>query len=80
MIRNIVFDLGNVLVDYDPVKYMRSFGYDDQTVETLMHLIHDREWQPYDQKQYYRYCCHHSEFCDSGCTEFVFFVHNIFLL
>ena len=52
MIRNIVFDLGNVLVDYDPVKYMRSFGYDDQTVETLMHLIHDREWQLYDRGDY----------------------------
>lgn len=49
-IRNIVFDLGNVLLKYDPKGYMESLGYDKETVSDLMKLIfHGIEWKLADQ-------------------------------
>ena len=31
MIKNIVFDLGNVLIDYNPLKYLDKFEFDEKT-------------------------------------------------
>ena len=30
MIKNVIFDLGNVLIDFKPIKYIKSLGYDDE--------------------------------------------------
>lgn len=49
-IRNIVFDLGNVLLKYDPRGYLESLGYDKEKVSDLMKLIfHGVEWKLADQ-------------------------------
>jgi HAD superfamily hydrolase (TIGR01509 family) len=49
-IRNIVFDLGNVLLKYDPKGYLESLGYPKDTVSDLMKLIfHGIEWKLADQ-------------------------------
>lgn len=49
-IRNIVFDLGNVLLKYDPKGYLESLGYTASTVADLMKLIfHGSEWKLADQ-------------------------------
>lgn len=49
-IKNIVFDLGNVLLKYDPKGYLESLGYDSTTVSDLMKLIfHGIEWKLADQ-------------------------------
>jgi len=49
-IRNIVFDLGNVLLKYDPKGYLESLGYDKDKVSDLMKLIfHGIEWKLADQ-------------------------------
>ena len=49
-IKNIVFDLGNVLLKYDPKSYLESLGYDAETVSDLMKLIfHGIEWRLADQ-------------------------------
>ena len=52
MIQNIVFDLGRVLVDFDPESYLRSFGYDDALVRTLMQTVFGAEWPKYDCGDY----------------------------
>ena len=31
MIRNLIFDVGGVLIDYLPEKYLKSFGWDEET-------------------------------------------------
>ena len=35
MIKNVVFDVGQVLVTFDPPKYMRDLGYSDDVIEAL---------------------------------------------
>ena len=35
MIKNIVFDVGDVLVDFCYKKFMRNLGFDEETVEFL---------------------------------------------
>ena len=52
MIRNIVFDLGNVLVDFDPKFYMQSFGYSEQEIQNLFRLIYEDDWRLYDRGDY----------------------------
>ena len=39
MIKNIVFDLGRVLVNFESREYLKEFGYDDKTVEKLNEII-----------------------------------------
>lgn len=49
-IKNIVFDLGNVLLKYDPQGYLESLGYDTATISDLMKLIFNGvEWKLADQ-------------------------------
>lgn len=38
MIKNIVFDVGKVLVQYDPDAYMKRLGFSEQTKEKLKFL------------------------------------------
>ncbi|MBS6196331.1 MAG: HAD family phosphatase [Clostridiales bacterium] len=35
MIKNIVFDVGRVLVEYDPDKYMKGLGFDDAAMKAV---------------------------------------------
>lgn len=53
MIKNIVFDLGRVLIEWNARKYLKSFGYDDETVEELNKIIFkSKEWEECDIGKY----------------------------
>ena len=40
MIRNVIFDIGNVLMDFRWMEYMHSlFGEDEQTIESVNQQI-----------------------------------------
>ncbi len=55
MIKNIVFDLGRVLIDWEAKKYLKSFGYDDETVDKLNKIIFtSEEWLDCDKGIYER--------------------------
>src|SRR6056297_3471777 len=50
LIRNIVFDLGNVLLDFDPDSYLEDLGYKDRTKEKLKSEIFEtEEWLMLDR-------------------------------
>ena len=51
-IRNIVFDLGNVLVDFDPLAYLRSFGFNDETAAQLLKAVFAEAWSRGDAGDY----------------------------
>ena len=53
MIRNIVFDIGRVLVDFDPLAYLRSFGFSEETVQTLIQVVFGKSWNAYDRGDYH---------------------------
>ena len=49
MIKNIVFDLGRVLVDYNPISYMEQLGLSSEIIDKLSNIIfHSQEWVDYD--------------------------------
>ena len=52
MIRNIVFDLGRVTVEFDPVAYLRTFGYPEETVQTLHDIVFGQDWYLHDRGDY----------------------------
>lgn len=52
MIKNIVFDLGRVMVDFDPVAYLRSFGYPEEDVQLLNRVIFGVDWFLHDRGDY----------------------------
>ena len=52
MIKNVVFDLGRVLVDFDPEGYLHSFGYDEDTVQRLLKVVFGPRWRFYDRGDY----------------------------
>ena len=53
MIKNIVFDLGRVLVNFESREYLKEFGYDDKTVEKLNEIIFKcQEWLCCDSGTY----------------------------
>ena len=35
MIKNIIFDLGGVIFDYNPKKYVKKFGYNEEIANFL---------------------------------------------
>lgn len=43
MIKNIVFDLGNVLLDFDPERYLSALNYKDELKEKLIENIFKTE-------------------------------------
>ena len=49
MIKNIVFDLGRVLIGFDPENYLDSFGFDKETVQTLEQMVFGAQWKKYDR-------------------------------
>ena len=49
MIKNIVFDLGRVLVDFVPDGYLRSLGFGNATVQALQEKVFGPYWRFYDR-------------------------------
>ena len=49
MIKNIVFDLGRVLVDFDPRAYIAAFGYTEETVDRLLSTVFGPDWYYHDR-------------------------------
>lgn len=39
MIKNIIFDLGNVLLDFSPVEYLNNLGFNQEKISKLNSLI-----------------------------------------
>ena len=52
MIKNVVFDLGRVMVEFDPVAYLRTFGYPEETVQTLHEIVFTHDWYLHDRGDY----------------------------
>ena len=53
MIRNIVFDLGRVLVDFDPEGYLRDMGFSpEETKDYLTKIFYSRDWSLHDEGFY----------------------------
>lgn len=49
-IQYLVFDLGNVLVEFKPADYLRRIGIPEADVETLVKLIFkDKRWNEFDR-------------------------------
>lgn len=52
-IKNVIFDLGNVLIDFKPLKYIKSLGYDDETaLQILNKTVKDPLWADMDKGIY----------------------------
>lgn len=50
MIKNIIFDLGDVLVDFDPLRVMREMGLDEAGVESVAeHTVFGPHWKELDR-------------------------------
>lgn len=49
MIKNIVFDLGNVLIEFKPKNYMERLGFSKEDIENLFQIIFkDKRWEEFD--------------------------------
>lgn len=54
MIKNIVFDIGNVLVTFQPVKHFNTYFKDEDKTKRLCHEVFAHEaWGKYDQGIYF---------------------------
>lgn len=51
-IRNIVFDLGNVLVDFDPLAYLQKRGFHGEAAAQLLETIFAEAWGRGDAGDY----------------------------
>ncbi|MCF1615233.1 MAG: HAD family phosphatase [Staphylococcus equorum] len=50
MIKNIVFDMGNVLIKYDPSQFIEEFTSNEKHQQMLLEKIfYTDEWEQYDQ-------------------------------
>ena len=52
MIKNVVFDLGRVLVDFDPAGYIRSFGFSQEANDRLLAIVFGHDWYLHDRGDY----------------------------
>ena len=53
MVKNIVFDLAGVLIDFNPRKYLKHIGFDDKKIELFNTIIfNSEEWKKFDQNIY----------------------------
>ena len=56
MIKNIVFDLAGVLIDYDSWEYILTLGYDRENSKKLYDLIVEKfYWDKMDLGEYVSY-------------------------
>lgn len=52
-IKNVIFDLGNVLIDFHPLSYIKSLGYDEQKAKEILRCtITDQIWSDMDRGVY----------------------------
>ncbi|GMA45893.1 HAD family hydrolase [Tetragenococcus muriaticus] len=50
MIKNIVFDMGNVLIKYDPAQFIGKFSSEEKHQQMLLEeIFYTDEWEQYDQ-------------------------------
>lgn len=50
MIKNLVFDLGNVLIEFKPKDYMQRLGFPKEETEDLFQIIFkDKRWNEFDR-------------------------------
>lgn len=50
MIKNVIFDLGRVLVNYEPEKYIDSIGYSEEIKQKLLKsLFYNDIWNEFDR-------------------------------
>ena len=50
MIKNIIFDVGQVLMSYTPEDYLKNLGFPEKTIQTLMTAIFDSKlWETSDR-------------------------------
>ena len=52
MIKNIVFDLGRVMVEFDPLTYIRGFGFPEETNARLYEAVFGYDWYLHDRGDY----------------------------
>ena len=53
MIRNIIFDLGNVLINYRPIDYLKRFNFTDEVNDFLSDKVfHGAEWNECNKGYY----------------------------
>ena len=56
MIKNVIFDLGRVLINNDPSGYLRNFGYDEEKYKALLDaILFDSLWSEMDIGKYESY-------------------------
>ncbi len=49
MIRNLIFDLGNVLISFVPSEYLKKKNYPENIRNTILHdIFHSDEWRKLD--------------------------------
>ena len=53
MIKNIVFDLGGVLIDFRPEKYLEHIGFNEKEIKKFRKIVFGgKEWMKYDSSEY----------------------------
>lgn len=53
MIKNVIFDLGKVLIDTNPSEYLRKYGYDEDKYQALLDaILYDSLWSDMDIGKY----------------------------
>lgn len=53
MIKNIVFDLGGVLVDFNPENYLNHIGFDKNDITLFTDIVfYSKEWSEYTTSKY----------------------------
>ena len=56
MIKNIVFDLGNVIIKFDPLGYILSLGYEGEFAKKVTKAVYSHPiWQDLDKGKYDNY-------------------------
>lgn len=53
MIKNVIFDLGNVLIDCNPTEYIKKLGYSRERFQPVLEaILHDSLWSDLDSGKY----------------------------
>lgn len=52
-IKNIVFDLGGVLIDFNPSNYLKLLGFDQESTDFFVKLVfYSEEWNEYNKSNF----------------------------
>ena len=76
MIKNVIFDSGDVLINNNPLEYIKKLGYSDEKTEALYQALStDTVWHDKDIGIYEaRIACH--LYSKNGTSKFVWFCNN----